>query len=219
MPVARWIEDEPGIPAPTSDLAFREGHRVIDDPADRTVGEAGELGIPACPCDGRSSGVHVGQRGTGGPHRERGETRVGEEMQDRGSAGQLVPCLDPVAEPRQHRGMLREEPDLACLGRPQFQGHSLHLDRPGGPGHRLAAPAAITIEPQVRAPPRLGIASRAERHGEWPVRHSLPEPLEPSPTADVEQDVAAVHLRVPDRSGPACTTFGRARDSAGPTAT
>ena len=124
-------------------------------------------------------------------------------MQDRGRGAHLVPCRHLATQPRQHRRVLGKEADLARLGRPELEGQPVHLDRPGRPGRRIAAPATVAIEAQVRVPPCVGIPSRAERHGEWPVGDPIPEPFEPCATADVEEPMAATHVREPGRSGPA----------------
>ncbi len=106
------------------------------------LGEPGQLGVPAGPGDRRARGVHVGDRPTRGGHRERGQARVREQVQDRRrGARPHGPPRDRVAQPGQHRRVLREEPDLARVGRSQLEAQAVDLDRPWRSGLGGAAPA------------------------------------------------------------------------------
>ena len=83
MPVARWVEDDPGVASPAPDLTLAERQRIVDDPADGPVGEAGEAGVAPRPRHRRAGGVHVRDRSARGGQRERREPGVGEEVETR----------------------------------------------------------------------------------------------------------------------------------------
>ena len=63
----------------------------------------------------------MGDRGARRGQRQRRQPGVGEQVQDLGPVATVARRADDlVAQPRQHPGMLREEPDLAGVGRPQL---------------------------------------------------------------------------------------------------
>ena len=105
VPVGRRVEDDPGVAAAAPDLAPGERRRVVDDPADRPVGEPGQVRVVARPGDRRARRVHVRDAGPGGGHRERGEPRVGEEVEHgrrrhRGRSAAAAPAPARAARPR-----------------------------------------------------------------------------------------------------------------------
>ena len=192
VPVGRRVEDDPGIAAAASDLALGERDGIVHDPADRPIAQPGPVGVGARPRDGRPRRVDVGH---GGPRRGHGqgrEARVREQVEDGGCVTAVRdPGGDPLAQPRQHRGVLREEPDLARLGRAQLEGQAPDLDRPRPGGDPGPAPPPIAFEAQVCRRPRRGIAAVAQGRGRRPVDETLPEPLQPGPAAGVDELVAA----------------------------
>jgi hypothetical protein len=85
--------------------------------------------------------------------------------------------------------MLREDPELTGIGRPQFEAGPVEVDHPRSAMASRAAPATVAIEAQVRCPPRAAIASFAEGARRGTINHSIPEPFEARAAADVEEDM------------------------------
>src|SRR4051794_28208824 len=112
--------------------------------------------------------------------------------------------------------MLREEPDLAGLGRLQFELQPVDLDRPRLGHVRLATPATIAVEAQVGRAPRLRVATGAEGSRVRPVGDPRAEPFESGAAAHVEERIAVVHLRAPGRAAPVDRDSAAVPDSAGP---
>ncbi len=58
--VARRIEDDRVVPPVTPDLALDECLDIVDEPADRPMGEPGQIGVAASPGDRRPGSIDVG---------------------------------------------------------------------------------------------------------------------------------------------------------------
>ena len=163
MSVARRIEDDARVASAASNLAFGERDGVVHDPADRPLRESRTFGIEARPPNGGTRGVHVGDGGSGPCHREGREARVREEMEDRGRFAAAGPRGHLVAQPGQHRGVLRKEPDLASIGRAELEGDPVDLDRPRPGFDPRPTPPAVAVEPQIGRPPQRRVGPRPER--------------------------------------------------------
>ena len=64
--VARRVEDDRVVPPAPPDLALDEGLDIVDEPADRPVGESGQLGVSPSPGDRWTGAVDVGDGRSGG---------------------------------------------------------------------------------------------------------------------------------------------------------
>ena len=187
--VARRIEDDGVVPAFAALLARNESLDVVDDPADRPVGEAGQLRVATGPGDGRPRAVDVGHGRARGRSGQRHCPGVGEEIED---LRRPAEPRDGIPDPRPVRCLLRKEPDLARVGRSKLEPQVAIVD---DPRLRLALaecrPADISIESEVCARPGRRVARRRVGRRRGPVHHELAEPLQPAPVAGVEQLVAS----------------------------
>ena len=144
--VGRRVEDDPVVPPPAPGLALDERTRVVDDPADRPVGQPGQLRVapwPRRPPGARRRRASRTRPRPPGPASRAPCTRTG-------CSTDTAPAL---AEPGQHRGMLGEEPDLARLGRPQLEGQSSGSRSVQGP-----SPARGPVQPRSRSKRRSAAA-------------------------------------------------------------
>ena len=174
--VARWVEDDPVVPAASPDLAFDERRRRRP----RSSGSGGRRARTvrrSCrgPGDRRAGAVDVGHaprrprpsRGSPGPCRRSRFSTAGGGASHRPPRPPAVPHLRSRAT-----AASRGAPGTARPGRPRSGGAR-------GSGRRarsarvqrlsLAGPAAIAIEPEVGVAPALGIAARPERRRMGPV--------------------------------------------------
>ena len=178
-------------------LRARRRPGVVDDPADRPVGQPGSSAFRRAQATvGRDASTCV----TAAPaprHRQRREARVGEQVQDadvprrrRYSASVTCP-----ASQRSVRGVLREETHLA--GRPSVAARARQSAICDASTARRSA--AGPVQPPSRSNRRSASAQRsgrrraAERPGVRPVHEPVAEPLEPRAIADVDQVVVVVH--------------------------
>src|SRR5689334_16230683 len=119
-----------------------------------------------------------------------------------------------LAKPRQHRRVLRKEPDLARQRRPELEGQLIDLDRPWAARGGVAEPAAFPLPAQIGRPPRRGFLSWARRAWMRSLDDPLTEPLQPRAPAEVEQRVPGGHVRALGRAGRASAAGGRTPRSA-----
>ncbi len=212
--VGRRVEHDAGVSTAAPNLALGEGARVVDDPADGPVGEAGQGRVAPGPGDRRPGRVDMDDR-RARPRPGRASrapwprTGAGRRARRRPTpAPERRP--DSIAQPRQHRRVLREDAELASLRRSQLERHAVDRQRPRLARGRRADPATLAVVAQVGRRPRVRIAARAERRRMWPVDDPRPEPLEAGRATHVEQRVAGVRagLRAWRRRAPAGTADG-----------
>ena len=183
--VGRWVEDDAVVPPFATDLAGDERPCVVDQPADRSIGEAVERRVAAGPGHRRSGGIDVHDLGAGACQGQRAQAGVGEEIQDRWP----VVFRDPLEKPRQRRGLLREEPDLAGIGGPELHREIVDADRPAVASlvEAVTAPASLAIEPEIGVRPLAWRPTREPGAGRGPVDEVIAEALETPAVARVDQ--------------------------------
>ena len=108
--VAGRIEDHGVVAVAAFQLPLDELHRVLDDPADRGVGQAGKLGVAACPGHDVLGRVDVDHFGPGRGRRQRAPAGVGEQVEDFGSFRSLLCEAD-----KRHRSAIQSQ-FSACSG-------------------------------------------------------------------------------------------------------
>ncbi len=215
--VRRRVEEDPVVATPASCLAGDEPPGVVDEPADRPVGEPRELRVAPGPGHRGARGVHVRDQGTGTGEREGREAGVGEEVEHRGRPPRRGgDGSGPPGGPAGHGHVLREDAHPAGTRRPELQGDVVHDDRPmrGQAAHRepgargrplVAVEAGIGARPCRRIPARLADGRRRR-----PIEDDIAEPLEAAPLARIEERVVddrRLHpMIVP--SGPPCRWAG-----------
>ena len=108
--VTRRVEHDAVVAPATPNLACDEGRRIVDDPADRPLGEPRQLRVPPRPGDRRPGCVDVDDRGA---FRRRDQCRQAgvREQVEHGHA-----LSNPVPEPRPRVLLFREQAHLARLG-------------------------------------------------------------------------------------------------------
>ena len=79
--VARRIEDQAVVATSSTRLPGDEPLDVVDDPADRSVGQPRQLGVAAGPGDGGTGAVDVCHGGPGRGRRERHRPGAGKQVQ------------------------------------------------------------------------------------------------------------------------------------------
>ena len=116
MAEGRRVQDDSVVAPSAPPLAFDERLGVIDDPADRAIGEAGQLGVPTRPADRRPRRVDVGDA-RASPSEGKGR-RAGrrKEIQHLGFGAAGERPEQPIPE---HQ-MLRKQPDLAGVSRAEL---------------------------------------------------------------------------------------------------
>ena len=222
VPVARRVEDDPGVAAAARTSRSAKATRVVDDPADRAIGKAGAA--RRCGAPTRRS---AGRRRRGRPRRPPRPGPASRGPCTRTGGGRRARRRRPRPAPRPAR---RSHGSIAaCSGKsptwPASVARSSSVSPSISIGHGSATsagpgPAPVAIEAQVgrraTARDRRGPQGRRVR----PVDDPRPEPLEPGTAADVDELVAPLRPAQGAWSGghQAIERARRAPDSAGPTA-
>lgn len=193
VPVRRRIEDDTVVLTTPADLARDERGNVIDEPADRPLPETVERRVPSRPLDSPLRGIDMRDRGARAGEGERHEACIGEKVENRGP----VTFACSGHEPRHDPGVFGEQPDLACVRRPELE---RELEQPSGPPcpgslQSRPGPAGVAVEPEIRLGPAIRRASGILGGRVRSIDHVLAEPLQPPASADIEQ-LITVHERI-----------------------
>ena len=203
----------------------RRTSRPVNAAASSTIQRIGRsaspdrLGVAARPADRRARRVDVGHRG-----RRRRPSRASPGPCTRRGAGPRAPrptsvrAATCVPQPRQHRRVLREEPDLARLGRAQLEGQRRRSRSAtaGAPRRRRSSRGRGR---SAGRPSRQASGSRArpERRRQRPVDHPGRRTVRaaPPPPTSSRRWPSARQGAVPGATS--WYRSGRAADSARPT--
>ena len=183
--VARRVEDDPVVAAAPARLAPGERQGVVDDPADRPVGQAGQLGVAARPGDGRTRPIDMRRPGPRPAARASVVAPVeANRWRTSGVARPPRPRRGATARSAHAPETSRPGPRTPAAARASPRRASIvHGDR------SRPRPAASPDRTGDRPPPRLR-ARRAPRLGRArrrPVDDARAEPLQATPVAAIEQ--------------------------------
>ena len=103
--IFRRIEHDAVIARGAPLLARRELHGVVDDPADRRVGEPGHRLVLAREADRLLGGIDMGHRGAGPGRQQRGDAGIAEQIEDAAGPAEASrrPSYSPSAAPARER--------------------------------------------------------------------------------------------------------------------